>query len=297
MSMRRSILALALLAAELFPVSAFGADADEFAPVGDKEVVTLDPDASYVILQTNSDSSMYSFGLTLLRRPTNADRSDYVRRRGEALAKAHAKWERQHASWTAEAGRWNAMKPNQRAGKRPVEPVEPTDANLAFLPIDRENMVQVGPFDRFAKKDGRSTFVHKVKPGRYVFYGPIIFNANAAGGTCMCMGSIEFEVPERTIVHAGMMTLNWMDERAKAKAEGRPVPKTDLDLPPEMNAVSWELPRAGASIDPRLSAYRIVPAEMRAAGPFPNYFGVGIDRITAIPGIITYDRDRIVAAN
>lgn len=296
MSMKVLISALALLAA-VVPAAAVATENDDYAAVGDKEVIALDPNASYVILQTNSDSSMFSFGLTLLRRPTEEDRADYIRRRGEALVKAREKWERKHKDWAANAAAWDKAKDGQRPKKRPVEPVEPTDANLAFAPIDRENMVQVGPFDRFAKKDGRSTFVHKVKPGRYVFYGPIIFTANGAGGTCMCMGSIEFEVPEKTIVHAGMMALNWMDERAKAKAEGRPVPKTDLDLPPEMNAVSWELPRAGASIDPRLAAYRIVPAEMRAAGPFPNYFGVGVDRITAIPGVIAYQRDRIIAGN
>lgn len=296
MIMRSWLSALALFAAVL-PAAAAGADGDDYAPVGDKEVIALDPNASYVILQTNSDSSMFSFGLTLLRRPTDADRADYVRRRGEALVKAREKWERRHKDWAGNVAAWDRAKDGQRPKKRPVEPVEPTDANLAFAPIDRENMVQVGPFERFAKKDGRSTFVHKVKPGRYVFYGPIIFNANGAGGTCMCMGSIEFEVPEKTIVHAGMVRLNWMDERAKAKAEGRPVPKTDLDLPPEMNAVSWELPRAGASIDPRLASYKIVPAQMRAAGPFPNYFGVGVDRITAIPGVIGYQRDRIIAGN
>lgn len=294
--MKRLVSALALLLAATFPAAALAADADDFAPVGDKEIVALDPQASYVILQTNSDSSMFSFGLALMRRPTDADRADYVRRRGEALVKAHAKWERKHKDWATNAAAWDAAKTGARAKKRPVEPVEPTDANLAFAPLDRENMVQIGPFDRFAKKDGRSTFVHKVKPGSYVFYGPIIFNAAAAGGTCMCMGSIEFEVPEKTVVHAGMMALNWMDERAKAKAEGRPVPKTDLDLPPEMNAVSWELPREGGVTDPRLAAYRIVRAQMRAAGPFPNYFGVAIDRLTAIPGIVTYDRDRIIAA-
>ena len=50
------------------------------------------------------------------------------------------------------------------------------------------------------------------------------------------------------------------------------------------------------AIDPRLSAYKVVPATFRAAGPVPNYFGVQVDRMTALPGVLAYDRDKIVDA-
>lgn len=288
--MRKTAFFAAAMLASLAPA----AQAEDDGHVGDTKEVVLDPKASYLIVQTNSASSMFSFGLTFLRRPTDADISDYIARRAAALAKAREKWSRKHARWAEDAARWDAMPAKARTKPRPVEPVEPTDANLAFAPIDRENMVQIGPFNRFAKKDGRSTFVTRVKPGRYAFYGPIIFNAAAAGGTCMCMGTIEFEIPEGTIVNAGMMKLNWFEEREKAKAEGRPLPKTTFDLPPDISAVGWELPSAAAIADPRLAAYRIVPAQFRAAGPFPNYFGIMVDRLTAIPGVLTYRRDQII---
>jgi hypothetical protein len=47
-------------------------------------------------------------------------------------------------------------------------------------------------------------------------------------------------------------------------------------------------------VDPRLASYKIVPATYRAAGPVPNYYGVQVDRLTAIPGVLAYDRDKIV---
>jgi hypothetical protein len=257
--------------------------------VGDKDSVTLDPAGSYLIVQTSSGSSMYSFPLTFIRRPEQIDIDNYVERRAEALAKARAKWEKKFANWQKDMAKW---KPGGGIPK-PVKPVEPTDANLAYPSLDQENMLMVGPFNRFAKGDGRSTFIHRVPPGRYVFYGPVNFAVGAAG-TCMCMGSIEFEVKPGQIVNAGMMKLNWLAERAVAKKEGRPVPRNELDLPESMNTISWIPAEPGTALDPRLAGYTIVPADLRASGRIPNYFGIQIDRLTPVPGVLDYDHDRIV---
>jgi hypothetical protein len=266
----------------------------DYKAIGDTKTVALDPARSYLIVQTSSASSMYSFPIAFIRRPDKADIDDYLARRKAALDKAHAKWTGKHASWVKQAADWDKLPKQDRAGQpRPAEPVEPTDLNLAFPAIEQEGIVIIGPFNRFAKANGRSTFLHAVPPGRYAFYGPINIAA-AAFGTCMCMGSIEFEVKPGQIVNGGMMTINFMAERAKAKAEGRPVPKTETDLPPDMNTISWEVPVAGYAVDPRLSAYTIVPAELHATGRIPNYYGLMIDRLTAIPGVLDYDRDRII---
>jgi hypothetical protein len=278
--MSRRIFAAAVTAAFLAPV---GARAQQ---VTDKPVITLDPEASYMIVQTSSAASGYGFVMSFLRLPEQPDVDDYLKRRGEALTKAHQRWERKHADWVAE----------RKRGTTPAvpEPVEPTDANLAFAPLEKENIFQVGPFDRFAKNkdEGRSTFVVKVRPGRYAFYGPVFVGAP---GNCMCMGTVEFEVKPKQIVYAGMMQMNWFVERAKAKAEHRPVPKDDgLDFPGMMNSISWVPPQPGYQVDPRLSAYTIVPAELHAYGRIPNYFGGAIDRLTALDGVLAYDRDRVI---
>ena len=266
----------------------------EFAAVGDKADITLDPTKSYLIVQTSSASSMFSFPITFVRKAEKADIDDYVKRRAAALEKARAKWVKKHAEWSASAEAWDKMSSEAR-GKtaRPVEPVEPTDLNLAFPALDRENMVTIGPFNRFSKAGGRSTFLHLVRPGRYVFYGPVNIAAGV-GGTCMCMGSIAFDVKPGQIVYAGMMKLNWMDERAKAKAEGRPLPKTEFDLPDAMNMISWDVPTSTEGLDTRLSSYKISVADLQASGRIPNYFGLQIDRLTEIPNILRYDRDRII---
>ncbi|MEO8722356.1 MAG: hypothetical protein ABI395_02380 [Sphingobium sp.] len=265
----------------------------EFKAIGDKASVTLEPEKSYLIIQTSSGSSMFSFPMTFIRRPEPADVADYRNRRGIALGKAHAKWVKRHTEWQTSAANWETLsKEAKGAIPRPQEPTEPTDANLAFPALEQENMVTIGPFNRFSKANGHSTFLHMVRPGRYAFYGPM--DSVLGGGSCMCMGSFEFEVKPGQIVNAGLMKLNLMEQMSKAKAEGKEKPKSDFDLPEGMTSIGWDVPVAGTDIDPRLLAYKIVPAELKASGRFQNYFGIQIDRITPIPGVIDYDRDRIV---
>ena len=289
--MKHALLVAALLAAPLTsPSPAFAADGPpvrEYKPVADKPVAEIDPAKSYIIVQTETATP-----LTFIRRPDKEDIDDYLRRRNEALAKAHGKWEKKQANWVRDAAAWDKGG-SSRTGPRPVKPVEPTDANLAFPAIEQENMVSIGPFNRFAKEKGRSVFLHMVPPGHYAFYGPVIIAA-AAGGTCLCMGSIQFEVKPGQIVNTGTMVGTWMAERAKAKAEGRPVPPISTEFPGKLTTTSWQPPAPDDKVDPRLAAFTIVPADLRASGRVPNYFGLQIDRLTPVPGVLDYDRDKII---
>ncbi len=287
-----SLFAVALVVAG----PAMASDDDLSKAIKDTKVVTLDPASSYLIVQTNSASSMYSFGIAFIRRPDQADLIDYARRRQEALGKAHDKWVKRHAQWQADKAAWEHLPASAQKGvKKPAEPVEPNDQNLSFPAIDMENILPIGPFNRFSKANGRSTFVQRVKPGRYAFYGPMIF-AQGVGGTCMCMGTVQFEIGPGEIVNAGMMTLSFLDAYQKAKTEGSAKPKTMFDLPSDIGVIKWAVPDHGSIDDPRLAAFKIIPATLHAAGRIPNYYGVEIDRLTVIPGILEYDRDRVVDA-
>ncbi|HLL31602.1 MAG TPA: hypothetical protein VK403_11445, partial [Allosphingosinicella sp.] len=44
----------------------------------------------------------------------------------------------------------------------------------------------------------------------------------------------------------------------------------------------------------RLSGLPVVAADLRAAGKMPNYFGIEIDRLPAVPGVLAYERDKVV---
>jgi hypothetical protein len=132
-----------------------------------------------------------------------------------------------------------------------------------------------------------------MKPGHYVFYGPVATFPQPLG-TCLCMGSLQFELRAGEITNAGMVTLNFLAAREPGKVTGQVMPKTELDLPEDLNLVSWTPPVEGAAVDPRLAAYKVVAAELRAAGRMPNYFGVTIDRLTGLPGVLGYRRDQVI---
>ena len=51
---------------------------------------------------------------------------------------------------------------------------------------------------------------------------------------------------------------------------------------------------AETAIDPRLTSATILPAAFKPVGKLPNYFGVVVSRIPEMPGVLRYNRDRIV---
>lgn len=257
----------------------------EVASVLDKPKITLDPTKGYIMVH-----APLPVMVALIRRPNAAEIEEYRKLRAEALAKAHGKWVKAHASWEKSFKFWQT---HGKQPPRPVEPVEPTDANLTFLSLDQYNLFQMGPLFRFAKSKERSTWLAMVSPGRYAYYGPLAFAPQPAG-TCMCMGTIEFEVKAGEVTDIGTVKLSLADARAAASAAGKPLPTTELDLPEDVNTVGWQPPVAGDPVDPRLAGYKVVPAELHAGPRFPNYYGVAIDRLTPVPGVLAYDRDRII---
>lgn len=260
-------------------------------PVADTKAVTLDPARSYIIVQTPGPIPM-----VFIRQSERADVDDYLQRRKAALVKAHARWVRRHTAWVDYVNLYKKYKKEPVEGLRYAppenEPIEPTEANLTFRPIELENIISIGPINRFAKSDLRSTYITEVTPGTYSFYGSILIVPNQTSGVCMCMGTVKFEVKAGQIVHIGTIRPSLADAQAKAKAEGKPVPKDDFDLPDELSTIVWNVPVAGDSIDPRLAGYKIDPAKLIPGGRFANYYGLTIDRVSAIPGVFSYDRGK-----
>ncbi len=285
---------MVLAAVALVPSLGRAAEKNDLGPVGDKPVAAIVPGESYVVIQATAGSAAGVSALMLIRRADPVDLDDYRTRRAAALAKAHAKWKKRHAAWVKLKQAYVEDKAQgQRANWPGKAPVEPSDANLSFSPLDLENIVQVGPLNRFAKGDAKSVYIHHVRPGRYAIYGPLTQLPQPLG-VCWCMGTIEFEVKPGEIVHAGTLRSVQAEWAEKAKTAGTTPPKTDFDLPGGISPYAWDVPAAGDAIDPRLAAFKVVPAELRAGGRFPNYFGLAIDRLAPVAGVLDYDRDRVI---
>ncbi|HZG45159.1 MAG TPA: hypothetical protein VEZ41_02685, partial [Allosphingosinicella sp.] len=118
-------------------------------------------------------------------------------------------------------------------------------------------------------------------------YGPIFAgNQGVMAGVCYCLGSVRFTAHAGAIVDLGRAVAA---EPVKAPAEDGSSPLTIAALSYKLEPVAQDM-----AVDPRLKGAVIRPAEYRAAGKLPNHFGLPIDRLAPIPGVLGYDRDRIL---
>lgn len=170
--------------------------------------------------------------------------------------------------------------------RAPEPPVEPTEANFGFSSFGMMASVGIGPMNRFAKSKESSVYLQELTPGTYRIYGLIFVNPGvAAVGSCFCMGSVKFEAKAGEITDMGVIA-----------STAAPVPGDgDSSRPVDLTGQSFFQPAPpGTPLDPRLASAHVVPAHYRPVGKLPNYLGLAIARLPAMPGVVRYDRDRIV---
>jgi hypothetical protein len=251
----------------------------ESAAVKDKPAVVLNPAKAYILLRTDAAGPMQ-----LMRVPSAEDQARYDRLRAEAYAEAREKYAKKQKSYE----RAVADAAKDPAVRVPEKPVEPTEANFEFTPFGLMAGVAIGPINRFAKGEGgASTYLHEVTPGEYRVYGPVAVGPNGMIGTCFCMGSVRFEARAGEITDMGVIL--------SRQAPSVKAPPGDSSMPQLVNIPDYLGPApATLPLDPRLASFTIRRAVYRPVGKLPNYFGVALGRIPEMPGVLRYDRDRIV---
>jgi len=249
------------------------------APVKDKPVVTLDPARGYVMLRTDVQTPIY-----LMKVPTAKDQAAYDRLRAAAFAEAREKYEKKQKAYE----RARAAYAKNPGFTMPEKPFEPTEANFQFTAFNLIASASFGPMNRFAKGEGgASTYLQEITPGEYRIYGPIFVGPQAMMGACYCMGSVKFEVRAGEITDMGVILSKGV-ELPKAPPGDSSMPVW-LKFPDFLGAAP-----SGYALDPRLKAYTVRRAAYRPVGKLPNYFGITLSRIPEMPGVLRYERDRIV---
>ncbi len=251
----------------------------ESKPVADKPNVQLDPTKAYIMMRSVAQAMM-----VFVKMPTPAEEAAYEAMRQAELTKARAKYLRKLASYQRDVAA--AAKMPKGSTPVPEKPVEPTEANFMIAPIATMATVEVGPTFRFAKSGDRSTYLQAVTPGTYRIYGPMSLGVNGAGavGMCYCMGSLKFEAKAGEIVDLGLIPATDPPKQTPGDSS-QPIDLSGRQLFERLEPTT---------IDPRLAAYKVTPAAFRPVGKIANYWGVTIGRVTAMPGVMRYDRDRIV---
>lgn len=284
----RTFAAAAVLA--LVPGAAL---AEEFkpGPVEEKNVVSgkakLDPAAGYIFLQ----GSARAFG-TFLRVPDAETRAIHQQDWEEAFAKAQKKYASAFKSWEKA---FAARKTNTSV-QVPTKPVEPTRETFRIDPIELRDMTSFGPMFIYNKGEDRFAYLQKVKPGTYIYYGPVSAAPNMpAFGSCNCMGSVRFEVKPGTITDLGNSLA------AAPVAE----PPYDVYTAEALSRAQEKAAKDGASasfgqvavaygLPDTLQAWPSMQGELSASGKMNNYYGLIVTRMQPIPGVLGYRRDAVI---
>lgn len=287
--------AVAMMAA-MVPLAAHADEARDVArPVADRPTVTIDPTKGYVLVTAD-----FAVAITLIREPTPAEIEQWNADRAEALADAQRRYVRQVRRYEEDMRLYrSARSGGNRSMRMPERPVEPTDASFQFTPIELRQMYSFGPQNRFAKSggsvmtiSGNSTYLTQLPPGTYHVYGPVSIIPNGgAAGYCLCMGTVSFEVAAGQITNLGEI-INPLARRAATFGEA-PVP-VQMDPDTSVTAFGIEPATASSAVDPRLSSLTVVPARLRPGRRFANWFGLAVDRISPIAGVVSYRRDQMV---
>ncbi len=278
----------AVVAALLLATPAFARKKDVVfvttAAVKDKPVVALDKAQGHILLRSDAAMPLY-----LMKVPSAEDQLAYDAMRAEALVEARGKYTKKLASYERTKALAESAKKNGSSAQVtvPAKPIEPTEENFEFTAFGLLSAVSIGPMNRFSKQEGgASVYLQAVTPGIYRIYGPITVVPNSAVlGTCLCMGSVSFEVRAGEIVDMGTIAMKTQPAETGEAAQVEGIVPFNFKLQPAMPDMD---------VDARLSGIPIRPAVYRPVGKLPNYFGLAIDRLAEMPGVMRYDGDRII---
>ena len=260
----------------LLAASPAGAQPRQF---GRNDAVAASPDAAYVFYRTRHRAE-----LRFVRQVSPERRAAWERARAEALVEARRSHVRAVATWDAEARRCRGN-PELSCQNRPRRPIEPTDDNFAYAPPEASGVLAVSRGPQFSAEEGSYTYLVRVEPGTWLIYGQINEGAVGEEGVCLCMGTVSFGAAARQVVDLGEIRFPRLEARQEERRFG----------PNRLSSIEIVPAAPDTTLPPRLAGLPRVAADYRAAGPIPNFFfGVEIDRLPAMPGILAYERDRII---
>lgn len=160
---------------------------------------------------------------------------------------------------------------------------KPKGNDFEFDPLEARFSVNTQFGKIFDKQDGQYVYLIAVKPGTYALYGHMWQDGPGDMATCFCMGTVKFEAAAGKVTDLGRIRMpdDWDVPAPPANPAGI--------LPFVLIPPATPLRPAG-----RLQGLPVEPAVLHAMDKMPNAFGVVIDRLFPIPGVLAYERDKVV---
>jgi hypothetical protein len=228
----------------------------------------LSPDKAYLLLRSSTaKTGMMSIDHVLIRVPSEEEIEAY--RKAKRLA-------------------YDAALPKlrEKAKDKPV----PTLEEFAFDYGGPGNML-ITKSGKFIQDGEIRTYLIEVPAGDYIVYG--IGVGGRALVTCNCLGTVRFTA------RPGVMTDLGTYYADKVHKES-PLPYLEDNVGPSMFNYGWIMgqavvpPTQDAPIPPALAGFNRVLADYRAVGLYHDPSAGSINRLAPIPGILAYDRGKVI---
>lgn len=281
-----------LLALLLLVVSPAARATDrEMIEIREGTPVTIRTDRAYLLFRAIRPDGVRNFEPILLRIPRREEMARYDAARRAAFARAEAEQLRRRES----AIRQRAD--NQRQGRPSVGSLPPLLSletfNFTFPEI--QNVQNIEASRPFVRGRPESTYLVEVVPGDYVLYGISWDGGPAFLAVCMCLGTVGFQAPAGVITDLGYFFADTVGD-----VSAIPELRADSGFGPSIS--SWHRlvgatirpAHQGSSMPEALRTANVRPATYRAVGKFVDPSANSINRLAPVPGILAYDRGRVV---
>lgn len=219
----------------------------------EKDMTAIDATRAYVLMTAEGLGAMQIF-----RRADQAESAAWEVKRDKAHQRAQKAYQTSLKLWQTGG--------SDPLTRQPYAKPQPVEANFYYKPPELSNFINV--MGRRYIKD-QDYILLSLKPGDYVFYTvPGEGTGVEQQGQCLCMGTIGFTAEAGKIVSVGRFS-GMVNSR-----EYRFVPPSEAD----------EVPAS-------LRRFGVTPAKLWAVGKLPNFNGSIVTRVSAVPGVLGYQRD------
>jgi hypothetical protein len=160
--------------------------------------------------------------------------------------------------------------------------------------VERANLAELNGYRTIDKAFPGFVHLVAVAPGTYWLYGTKTEDwLDGPWLYCLCVGTVRFDAKPGVVTDLGTIRDLALETRGGKRPDSRGR-RHDLLNNRLERAIVVEPVSVEATVPAAIATLPRVGANYRAAGWLPNIDGARIDRVSAMPGIITYERDRVV---
>ncbi|RIV87907.1 hypothetical protein [Aurantiacibacter zhengii] len=288
------LIAACLIGASLPGVALADSPPDELVEIRNGAVPQLRADRAYLLFRIPRPRGANSIEPLLMRVPTADEIARYESAREEAYARALPGLQRE---FERELEREQRRRQRGQGGDDPP-PQPPSLETFQFAWDQAANLQDVDFSDTFSRASDENTYLVEALPGDYVLYGMTPSMGLPRLMVCFCLGTVGFHAPAGQITDLGYIIGDIARERSvipELADETGYGPSSDVGLG-VLLAGTVRPARPGSSMPPELAGARVVAGEYHAVGRFLTPNTMGINRLVPVPGVLEYDRGRVIDA-